>query len=71
MKNTAQNFKKRMSLQRQEEIKEIQSLTLTDRIRITEKLLSETPPVIPKIKDRSIPVALSALLKNKKNKRAR
>ncbi len=70
MKNVAQNFKKQCALRRREEIKEIQSLTLKDRIRITESLLSETPFRIPKLKDRSIPVALSTLLKSKKTKRA-
>lgn len=71
MKNMEQDFKKKCALQRQEEIKEIRSLTLKDRLRIMEKLLSDAPFKIPKIKDRSMPVALSTLLKNKKPQRAR
>lgn len=60
------NFKKLIDLRRKEEIKEIKSLTLKDRIRLTEKLLRETPFCVPKIKDRDSPVALSILLKKKK-----
>ncbi len=70
MKKVAQNFKKQSALRRREEIKEIQSLTLKDRIRITESLLSETPFRIPQLKERRAPVALSTLLKNKNYKRA-
>lgn len=65
MKNMEQDFKKKCALRRQEEIKEIRSLTLKDRLRIMEKLLSETPPIIPDIKERMTPVALSSLIKKK------
>lgn len=64
------NFKKLIDLRRKEEIEEIKALTLKDRIKLTEKFLSETPFYIPKIKERNSPVALSTLLK-KKNKNAK